>query len=195
MTFDSNWCQWPAPGTSPSGGSNHIGMVENFAGKVSNLLFMNNVFVNMYQGLLVDGDGGSTITGLQFFNNTVDNVTQEGVVLIKNVPATQIINNIFCDVGNGGDNYLAADSSSSNFTATHNVMWMSNGSMPGTYGSNATYINENPKFVNLSGLNFHLSSSSPMINAGQALSPVTHDYDGVLRPQGPAYDIGAFEYH
>jgi hypothetical protein len=195
MTFDSNMCQWPAPGTSSSGGSNHIGMVENFAGKVSNLLFMNNVFVNMYQGLLVDGDGGSNITGLHFDNNTVDNVKQEGVVLIHNVPATQIINNIFCNVGSGGDNYLAADSSSNNFKATDNVMWMSNGSMPGTYGSNATYINENPKFVNLSGLNFHLSSSSPMIDAGQALSQVTHDYDGVFRPQGTAYDIGAFEYH
>jgi hypothetical protein len=136
-----------------------------------------------------------TITGLQFDNNTVDNVTQEGVVLVKNVPATQIINNIFCDVGKGGDNYLSADSSSSNFTATDNDMWMSNGSRPGTYGSNASYINENPQFVNLSGLNFHLSSSSPMIDAGQRISQVTHDYDGVSRPQGTAYDIGAFEYH
>jgi hypothetical protein len=194
MTFDSNWCQWPAPGTSSSGGSNDIGMVENFAGNVSNLLFMNNVFVSMYQGLLVDG-GGSNITGLQFDNNTVDNITQEGVTLIENVPAAQIINNIFTDVGAGGDNYLSADSSSSNFTATHNDMWMSNGSMPGTYGSNATYINENPQFVNLAGLNFHLSASSPLIDAGQTLSQVTHDYDGVSRPQGAAYDIGAFEYH
>ena len=196
VTFDSNWCQWPAPGTSSSGGSNHIGMIENSAGTVSNLLFMNNVFVNMYQGLLVDGSGGSSnITGLQFDNNTVDNVTQEGVALTADAPAAQVINNIFCDVGSGGDNYLSADSSSSNFSATDNDMWMSNGSMPGTYGSNATYINQNPQFVNLSGLNFHLSSSSPMIDAGQTLSQVTHDYDGVSRPQGTAYDPGAFEYH
>jgi hypothetical protein len=196
MTFDSNWCQWPAPGTSSSGGSNHIGMVENFAGTVNNLLFMNNVFVNMYQGLLVDGSGGSSnITGLRFYNNTVDNVTQEGVTLIADAPAAQIINNIFCNVGAGGDNYLSVDSTSSNFTAVDNDMWMSNDSMPGTYGSNATSINENPQFVNLSTLNFHLSASSPMIDAGQTLSQVTHDYDGVSRPQGGAYDIGAFEYH
>jgi hypothetical protein len=195
MTFDSNWCQWPAPGTSSSGGSNHIAMVENFAGNVSNLRFINNVFVNMYQGLLVDGDGGSDITGLQFYNNTLDNLTQEGVVLIAHVTAAQIINNIFCDVGAGGDNYLAADNSSSNFTATNNDMWMSNGSTPGTYGSIATYINEDPQFVNLSSLNLHLRPSSPMIDAGQTLSRVTYDYDGVARPQRAAYDIGAFEYH
>jgi hypothetical protein len=195
MTFDSNWCQWPAAGTSSSGGSNHIGMVENSRGNVSNLRFMNNVFVNMYQGLLVDGDSGSNITGLQFDNNTIDNVTQEGVVLIENVPAAQIINNIFCNVGSGGDNYLSANSNSSNFTAVDNDMWMSNGSMPGTYGSNARYINENPQFVDFSGLNFHLSALSPMIDAGQTLSQVTHDYDGVSRPEGAAYDIGAFEYH
>jgi hypothetical protein len=125
----------------------------------------------------------------------VDNVTQEAVVLIQNVPVAQIINNIFCDVGHGGDKYLYAGSNATNFTASANDMWMSNGSMPGTYGSNAKYINENPQFVNLSGLNFHLSPSSPMIDAGQALPQVTHDYDGVSRPQGGGYDIGAFEYH
>jgi hypothetical protein len=195
MTFDSNWCQWPAPGTSSTGGSNHIAMVENLAGTVSNLLFMNNVFVSMYQGLLVDGDGTSNITGLQFYNNTVCNVTQEGVVLTANVLAAQIINNIFCDVGAGRDNYLATDSSSSNFTAEDNDMWMSNGSMPGAYGSNAAYINENPQFVNLSTLDFHLRPSSPIIEAGRILLQVSHDYDGAARPQRAGYHIGAFEYH
>ena len=196
MTFDSNWCQWPAPASGPNGVGNEIGMVDNSAGTVNNLLFMNNVFVNMSQGLQVDGSGGSSnITGLQFDNNTVDNVTQQGVILTAGAPAAHVINNIFCDVGDGGDNYLSADSSSSNFAAADNDMWMSNGSTPGTYGSNATYINQSPQFVNLRGLNFHLSSSSPMIDAGRTLSQVTHDYDGVSRPQGAAYDIGAFEYH
>ena len=196
VTFDSNWCQWPAPASGSNGVGNEIGMVENSAGTVNNLLFMNNVFVNMSQGLQVDGSSGSSnITGLQFDNNTVDNITQEGVILIADAPAAQVINNIFCNVGDGGDNYLSADSSSSNFSATNNDMWMSNGSTPGTYGSNATYINENPQFVNLSGLNFHLNASSPMIDAGRTLSRVTHDYNGVSRPQGVAYDLGAFEYH
>jgi hypothetical protein len=196
MTFDSNWCQWPVPANVGGGATNEIGMVENSAGTVSNLLFTNNVFVDMYQGLLVDGSGGSSnIIGLRFYNNTVDNISEEGVILIADVPAAQVINSIFCDVGAGGDNYLSADSSSSNFTAADNDMWMSNNSAPGTYGSKATYINKNPQFVNLKGLNFRLSTSSPMIGRGESLSQVTHDYDGIARPRGAAYDIGAFEHH
>jgi hypothetical protein len=196
MTFDSNWCQWPAPAAISSGASNHIGMVENFGGPVSNLLFMNNVFVNMHVGLDIDGDGGSDITGVRFDNNTVDNVDWEAVVFDQNVPAAEVINNIFCEVGSqNGDNYLFAGSNSTNFTAVNNDMWMSDGSQPGTYGSNATHLTLNPQFVNLAGLNFHLSASSPMIDAGETLSQVPYDYDGVARPQGAAYDIGAFEYH
>jgi hypothetical protein len=198
MTFDSNWCQWPAPaatGTNRSAGTNEIGMIENFAGTVSNLRFMNNVFINMHQGLQLDGDGGSNITGVKFDNNTVDNVSQEAVILIQNVPRAQIMNNVFCDVGSGRDNYLAAGPNATNFMAANNNMWMSDGSMPGIYGSNAKYINEDPQFVNLRGLNFHLRASSPMIDAGQALPKVTRDYNKVTRPQGDGHDIGAFEYH
>jgi hypothetical protein len=52
-----------------------------------------------------------------------------------------------------------------------------------------------PKFVNPSGGNFRLQSTSPAINTGVTLTEVTTDIDSTLRPQGGAYDIGAFEYH
>jgi hypothetical protein len=38
-----------------------------------------------------------------------------------------------------------------------------------------------------------LQASSPCINAGITLSTVTDDFNGTARPQGSAYDIGAFE--
>ena len=34
----------------------------------------------------------------------------------------------------------------------------------------------------------------PAIDTGKALSRVKTDYDGISRPQGNAYDIGAFEF-
>jgi len=40
---------------------------------------------------------------------------------------------------------------------------------------------------------FHLQGSSPAIDAGNNVG-VTSDFDGVQRPQGSAYDIGAFEF-
>jgi len=52
----------------------------------------------------------------------------------------------------------------------------------------------NPEFVDFEGGDYHLKSESPCIDSGAALSNVTDDYDGNLRPQGAGYDIGAFEY-
>lgn len=50
-----------------------------------------------------------------------------------------------------------------------------------------------PGFVDASALNFHLLPGSAAIDAGATLQEVTHDYDGVPRPQGSAFDIGAYE--
>lgn len=186
MTFDSNWCQWPRPASSNSGTNNEMGMIENFAGSVSNLMFMNNVFVNMDQGINVDGNGGD-ISGLQFDNNTVDNVNEEALIFIEHVTGAQVLNNIFYNVGGGGDNYLS-DGSGDSYTAEFNDMWMTSGS-PGTYGSNAAHLTVNPMFVNPAGLNFHLAAGSPLINAGANLPQITHNYDGTARPPT---DIGAY---
>lgn len=191
MTFDSNWCQLPGPGNS-GGGTNHIAMIEQSSGPTSGLLFMNNVFINLFQGLLVDGGTSGGPIDVKFYNNTIDTVTQEGVDLIENTDA-DIANNIFYNVGNGGDNYLSADSGSATYTAESNDMWMADGSKPGTYGSNAPSLNENPNFFDVLGLNFTLGAGSPLIGAGTAEPLVTHDYTGQSRPQNAGNDIGAFE--
>ena len=54
-----------------------------------------------------------------------------------------------------------------------------------------------PLFVNYTGTSsgdFHLKSTSPAINAGTSLGAPTTDFDGVTRPQGAGYDIGAYEF-
>lgn len=52
-------------------------------------------------------------------------------------------------------------------------------------------INQDPAFAGAS--DYHLQASSPAIDAGVTTSAV-RDHDGVPRPQGAAYDIGAYEY-
>jgi hypothetical protein len=42
---------------------------------------------------------------------------------------------------------------------------------------------------------FHLTRNSTAIDGGLTLSGGTNDYGGVARPQGAAYDIGAYEFH
>jgi hypothetical protein len=63
---------------------------------------------------------------------------------------------------------------------------------PTTHTNNLT--DTNPLFVNPISGDFHLSPSSPAINAGVALSEVPTDFEGTSRPQGSSYDIGADEY-
>jgi len=51
-----------------------------------------------------------------------------------------------------------------------------------------------PLFVNSTAADFHLYPGSSAINAGLTLPEVTTDFDGVRRPQGIGYDIGAYEF-
>jgi hypothetical protein len=55
-------------------------------------------------------------------------------------------------------------------------------------------INQDPKFVNLGSLDYHLQSASPAKDAGANVG-VTVDHDGAIRPQGTGYDIGAYEFN
>ena len=57
------------------------------------------------------------------------------------------------------------------------------------------FITSNPDYVNPNNLDLTLQSNSPAIDAGVALSvPYNVAIDGVSRPQGAAWDIGAYEY-
>ncbi len=49
-------------------------------------------------------------------------------------------------------------------------------------------------FVNPSGNDYHLLSTSPAINAGTSTDAPSTDLDGNPRPSGTGYDIGAYEY-
>jgi hypothetical protein len=51
-----------------------------------------------------------------------------------------------------------------------------------------------PAFANAAGTDFHLASGSIAIDQGTTLAEVPTDKDGVTRPQGSAYDIGAYEF-
>jgi len=55
------------------------------------------------------------------------------------------------------------------------------------------YVEGDPGFVNAAGGDFHLLSNSIALNAGSSVSAPAFDYDGVTRPQGGGWDIGAFE--
>ena len=48
-------------------------------------------------------------------------------------------------------------------------------------------------FVNAASHDYQLASGSPAVDAGVSISGLTSDRLGISRPQGPAYDVGAYE--
>ena len=67
----------------------------------------------------------------------------------------------------------------------------------GSPGAIPTFLTGNirldPRFANLSAFDFHLTAPSPAIDAGVTTNAAT-DLDGITRPQGAAFDIGAYEF-
>jgi hypothetical protein len=144
----------------------------------------------MHQGINVYG-----ASAISVLNNTFVGIVQEAVIL-SHAPSSQIVNNIFYDVGSGEDSYACIDPASQSSARVESNDHFVPGRAPGTYCSGDTpHYTLDPLFANMAGGNFHLRSNSPMINLGTTLPQVTNDYDGIHRPQGPRYDIGAFEYH
>lgn len=189
ILIERNWCRWPAASTSID---DEVSMVEGLDGLVGTVTYSNNVFADMRQGINI----GVNVSALRVWNNTWDHIVEEAVIFGNTRSAAdQVINNIFYDVGSGGDSYACIPSGSPTIEA--NDFFMPSGS-PGTWCSNAPYISVNPLFVNAgdptgAGADYHLQSTSPVKDNGVALTGVVNDYDGTARPIGAGYSLGAFE--
>lgn len=107
----------------------------------------------------------------EVYNNTVYGGTADGIAIESTAPNAIVRNNI--SYNNAGGNYR---NSSGSTTAANNL------------------IGINPSFVNAGAGDFRPQSGSPAIDAAIAISLVTTDFAGTLRPQGNAYDIGAYEF-
>ncbi|TMA51589.1 MAG: right-handed parallel beta-helix repeat-containing protein, partial [Deltaproteobacteria bacterium] len=116
---------------------------------------------------------GSAANGVKLYNNTVygQKATSDdiGIEVASGALNTMVKNNI----------------------AYNNARGIANSGTGTTLAANLT---TDPKFVNATAANFTLQAGSPAIDAGVTLSAVPNDYARVSRPQGPAYDIGGYEF-
>lgn len=135
-----------------------------------------------YNNIIYNGAVGMDIGPSAYaYNNTIYNMSYVGIDVADNAGGA-VRNNIIHTVadtpiwGFGGAN-------------SNNLCDRANNSS----GVPCNVVGD-ARFVNMAGGNFHLQSTSPAINAGTTISQVSNDFDGVNRPQGIAYAIGAFEY-
>jgi hypothetical protein len=157
---------------------------------------VNNVFFNLKRGWAVHrySSRGTVARGLLIANNTFvgDNPYRPGQVILA-TPTTglRIENNIFYLPRSAGlyfENLAFPDA------VVRNNMVYGGGLMvgrPRRVTTGANWQRTDPRFVSES--DFRLNRDSPAVDVGVPVPEVARDADGVTRPQGKAYDLGAYE--
>lgn len=154
----------------------------------------NNIIVGATgQGLRVnDPQGTVIIQNNVLYDNGLNGYDGNGQIFIERAGVGRITlqNNIL--YAESGETYLdfGPGVDSSVFSAASNNLVYNAGACPAW---DAACVNADPLFVNLATGDFRLQAGSPAIDAGTNTG-VALDYFGVSRPQGGAYDIGAYEY-
>jgi parallel beta-helix repeat protein len=162
-------------------------------------LMIRNNLVIAHNGTNTDGaaTGGAThhltIVGNTFVGRLAFLVSYWPVgVGLKNCPDSVVRNNIIYDQA-----YAAFQLDSLTLTSlsiSNNCVYNSDRSTP--RGSQQPYDlwNQDPLFNGPGASDYHLQPGSPCIDAGMSIAGLTDDFDGLPRPAGRAYDIGACEY-
>jgi hypothetical protein len=166
---------------------------------IHDYIVRNNVFAHFNQ------NANFGLPNFYFYNNTLYDTgilyqVTGGPGKAFNASNVVVKNNILIGVGGCANNQLANVynnpsnlplTRANNFYATctgASMIDFSNTTDPG--GVNGGVIN----FTNVAANIFTLKSPSPAINAGATLSGFNYDLASVARPQGVAWDIGAYEY-
>lgn len=193
--------------------ANGINIGSEQGGTAENINVYNNLVYNT--GSVGIGVPGRTGDGLRrnvnIYNNTIYKSQYNGgagiYVTSGNISNIGIRNNIVYFNNSNGEILAGNKAWLANIKADHNLVFgpkvcsnaypncveLSNN--PSGYSGIFGNVTADPKFANISGLDFRLQASSPAIDRGMDLRPVvTADYQGLNRPLGSGFDMGAFEY-
>ena len=195
--YGENGCTAYAPNTYANYNQDHGVYLHG----VSRVSIRNNVFYNNVRGWSIQqaSGGGDRDTDITIVNNVfrdhnpLSDLPGQIVMGTSGADRFYVANNIFYDTRTAG--VWVYSGTHSGVEIKNNII--SNGAVAvGSISGMAisgNLENTDPKFVSPSGLNFHLQQDSPAINAGITVSGFNTDKDGVVRPQGSAFDIGAYE--
>jgi len=182
----------------------------NCDGVQSSIIRNNLLYNNHASGIsLYQIDGGQPSTNNQVLNNTIVMASDARWALnVQNAATGTVVrNNILYDQQSfRGSIAISTDSLPGLVSDTNVVMdrFSTDGgttrvtlaAWQGATGQDAHSIIAAPAalFVNVAGNDFHLSATSPARDAGGTIAGVTDDLEGSPRPQGSAFDIGAYEF-
>jgi len=157
--------------------------IDGAEGSKNNKVF-NNTIVHPADGrwaiLVVNGSSGNTI----YNNILINNHSFRGSICIDDLSTNGFVSDYNLLV-----NRLSNDDGNSNMSLTS---WQALG-----YDTHSQIVlPESQLFVNHNNGDFHLLPSSQPLDIGTSLvsSVVGFDIDGISRPQGSGFDIGAYEF-
>ncbi len=173
-------------------------IIEGLVQPVGNITIRNNIFMTNgtdYAPAVLAGDQGP-VTNVKIVNNTMvalNGPAEWAIWLFSNLSGAVIKNNAIYDHGKNSTPYIRIDSGASGLDIGFNSISKSDGQPPPGLPYPGDLWMVNPQFLNFANHDFHLQLGSPLIDAGAFISIVPNDYDGVSRPVGASYDIGAFD--
>lgn len=95
-------------------------------------------------------------------------------------------------IGGGVARPFRAASSSASVLDVRNFLLLGS-TLPVQASGSSNLAVQAPAFANAASHNYQLASGSPAVDRGVAIAEVSQDRQGTARPQGTAYDVGAYE--
>ncbi len=145
------------------------------------------VHSNANAGILSDDSTGTIAHNTVWANGYGGGSASTGGVVLEASDATTVVNNIIVS------NYYGLDCDSCSSTTGYNLVWGNTTDYVNDASAAASDLSQDPLLVDMNEGDYHLSSSSPCIDAGTTTS-VSEDFDGDSRPGGAAPDIGYDEF-
>ncbi len=187
---------------------------DNGKPPTKDILIEGNTCQNVdHQCIMASAETKRQSMNITFRNNVCDNGGWQAIYVMQ-IPNVTIVNNTFSDRLRGSRAIVLQDGArnasimNNIFFGSYSAYVVDESSLPGLrtdynlkYPAEGNKWNElhglwgiNPQFIDPEKKDFHLQVTSPAIDAGAFLQEVTMDLEGIIRPQGSGYDIGAYEY-
>ncbi|MBN1889177.1 MAG: DUF11 domain-containing protein [Thermoflexales bacterium] len=162
---------------TPRNGAVYVIPSHNYT--VTNIIVANNrTSTGSVSGAVLAGNNVK-ILHATFANN-------DGGALATNGEGVELKNSIIAS------HTLGVEVNGGNLTAANNVLWNNSTPFTGTVVNTGNMVCD-PRFMNTSVYDYHLTNISCAIDAGLDIG-IASDFEGDFRPLGTGYDVGADEF-